>query len=123
MATRDGLEKILGPLEAEIMRVVWDCEPPVTPRQVLDQINERRDQPLAYTTVMTVMTRLAEKGLLGRTPAPRGWAYEPLVTDAASIAVRDVMRDFGEAAVAHFLAESRADPKLRRRLQKLLDED
>ncbi|TML89742.1 MAG: BlaI/MecI/CopY family transcriptional regulator [Actinobacteria bacterium] len=123
MAVGDDLEKLLGPLEAEVMRAVWTNKEPVTPRQVLEHLNEGRAQPLAYTTVMTVMSRLAEKELLGRSPAKRGWAYEALVSDAAGIAVRDVMRDFGAAALAHFVAESRADPKLRRRLEKLLRED
>jgi predicted transcriptional regulator len=122
MARPQDLEKLLGPLGAEVMRAVWtaDDSAPVTPRQVLDRLNADRDRPLAYTTVMTVMSRLADKDLLRRTRARRGWAYEALVRDAAEIAVRDVVRDFGEAAVAHFVAETRADPKLRRRLEKLL---
>lgn len=119
----DDLEKLLGPLEADVMRAVWVADGPTTPRQVLDALNADRPQALAYTTVMTVMSRLADKELLKRTPARRGWAYEALVADAAGIAVRDVMRDFGEAAIAHFVAESRADPKLRRRLQRLLENE
>jgi predicted transcriptional regulator len=116
----DGLDGLLGPLGAEVMRVLWDEGGPCTPRFVLDRLNAQRDTPLAYTTIMTVMSRLAEKGVLGRSPARRGYAYEPLARDAAEIAVRTVVRDFGDAAVAHFVAEARADPKLRRRLERLL---
>ena len=122
MERSDGSESVLGPLEAEVMGVLWSAEVACTPREVLVRLNDKRGTPLAYTTVMTVMARLAEKGVLKRLPARRGYAYEPLVRDAAEIAVRSVMRDFGGAAVAHFVAEARADPKLRRRLERLLRE-
>ena len=121
MHSRD-VDKLLGPLESEVMQVMWRRHKTVTPRQMLETLNERRDHPLAYTTVMTVMSRLAEKGILARSPARRGYAYEAVMGDAAAIAVRDVVRDYGEQAVAHFLTEARADPKLRRRLERLLEE-
>jgi len=123
MKRSDALDGIVGPLEADILRVMWATGDAMTPRDVLTQLNARRDAPLAYTTVMTVMARLAEKDILRRTPLGRGYVYEPVVHDAAEIAVRGVMRDFGDAAVAHFVSEARADPKLRRRLQGLLRED
>ena len=123
MARSDDLDKVLGPLGAEVMRAVWKQREPMTPRQALDVLNDERTSPLAYTTVMTVMSRLAEKGILVRRRAGRGYAYEAVVKDAAAIAVHDVMRDFGEQAVAHFLTEARADPRLRRRLERLLEEN
>jgi hypothetical protein len=49
--------------------------------------------------------------------------YEPAVRDAAEIAVRGVLRDFGPAAVSHFVAEARADPELLRRLQRVVEEE
>jgi predicted transcriptional regulator len=122
VARTDDLDKVLGPLGAEVMRAVWKQREPMTPRQALDVLNDGRTPPLAYTTVMTVMSRLAEKGILVRRRARRGFAYEAVAKDAAAIAVHDVMRDFGEQAVAHFLTEARADPKLRRRLERLLEE-
>lgn len=81
-----------------------------------------RSQPLAYTTVMTVMSRLAGKGILARRREGRGYVYEATVHDAAGIAVRSVMRDFGDAAMAHFVDEARGDPEALRRLFRLLDE-
>jgi hypothetical protein len=44
------------------------------------------------------------------------------VGDTAGIAVREVIRDFGEAAMAGFLDEARADPKLLHRLRALMAE-
>jgi predicted transcriptional regulator len=112
--------KVLGPLEAEVMRVAWAASEPLNVRAVLDLVNDGRTPPLAYTTVMTVMARLAEKAILRRTMNGRGYVYEAAVPDAASIAVRNLVRDFGDAAVAGFVDEARADPKLRARLERLL---
>ncbi len=116
----DELSRVLGPLEAEVMQVMWATDGRMSVRAVLDRLNDGRDSPLAYTTVMTVMARLAEKDVLRRQRDGRGYVYEPVAADAAAIAVRSVMRDFGDAAVAQFVDEARADPKLRRRLERLL---
>jgi len=115
--------KDFGPLESEVMGVVWRAGRPVAVREVVDDLNESRAEPLAYTTVMTVMSRLAEKDTLSRRKVGRGYVYEANAPDAAGIAVKDVLRAYGDVAVAHFIDEARADPSLRRRLQRLLDED
>lgn len=117
------LDKVLGPLEAEVMRGVWEAEGPVSVRDLVERLNRQRPQPLAYTTVMTVMSRLAEKGVLSRRLEGRSYLYEATVEDAAGIAVRNVMRDFGDAAMAHFVDEARADPGTLRRLERLLGEN
>jgi predicted transcriptional regulator len=115
--------KDFGPLESEVMDAVWRAAHSVTVREVIDDLNGRRSESLAYTTVMTVMSRLAEKDALSRRKAGRGYVYEASAPDAAGIAVKDVLRAYGDVAVAHFVDEARADPSLRRRLQRLLDED
>jgi predicted transcriptional regulator len=115
--------KDFGPLESEVMGVVWRAGRPVAVREVVDDLNESRSEPLAYTTVMTVMSRLAEKDALSRRKVGRTYVYEANAPDAAGIAVKDVLRAYGDVAVAHFVDEARADPSLRRRLQRLLDED
>ncbi len=112
----------LGPLEAEVMGLLWAAKEPLTVRTVLERLNRGRRPPLAYTTVMTVMARLAEKEVLRRHRAGRGYAYEAAVPDEAAIAVHDLVRDFGDAAVAQFVDEARADPRLRRRLERLMRE-
>lgn len=115
--------KDFGPLESEVMAVVWRAGRPVAVREVVDDLNESRSEPLAYTTVMTVMSRLAEKDALSRRKSGRSYVYEANAPDAAGIAVKDVLRTYGDVAVAHFVDEARTDPSLRRRLQRLLDED
>src|SRR5438445_10463076 len=106
----------LGPLEAEVMKILWTEQEPLAVRAVLERLNRGRTPTLAYTTVMTVMSRLAEKDVLRRAKDGRGYVYEPAVADEAGIAVRDVMRDFGDTALAHFVEEARADPRLLKRL-------
>jgi predicted transcriptional regulator len=109
-----------APLESAVMDTVWAAPAPVSVRDVLDALNARRAEPLAYTTVMTVMNRLLAKGALSREGKRRGYLYRATAADAAGIAVRDVMRAYGDAAVAHFVDEARADPAVLRRLRALL---
>ena len=119
----EELSLVLGPLEAEVMQVLWPAGKPMDVRNVLDAMNESRSTPLAYTTVMTVMARLAEKEILTRRREGRGFVYEPAVPNAAAIAVRNVVRDFGDAAVAGLVEQARSDPQLRARLEQLLRDD
>ncbi len=104
------------------MEVVWASDGPVSVPEVVTALNRGRRSKLAYTTVMTVMTRLAKKGALMRVREGRGYRYEPVASDAAGLAVRGVLAEFGDAALAQFAQEARADPKTLERLQKLLDE-
>jgi predicted transcriptional regulator len=115
--------KDFGPLESEVMDAVWRAGRPVAVREVIDDLNGARSEPLAYTTVMTVMSRLADKDALSRRKVGRGYVYEASAPDAAGIAVKDVLRAYGDVAVAHFVDEARADPSLLRRLRRLLSDD
>ncbi len=58
-----GTRKFLGDLESEIMELVWKkAKPTATVREIYELIYKQRE--IAYTTVMTTMSRLAEKGIL-----------------------------------------------------------
>lgn len=103
------------------MEFVWAAGRPVAVREVVPHINANRDEALAYTTVMTVMSRLAEKGVLARRREGRGYVYEATAKDAAGLAVRGVLQQYGDAAMAHFVEEAKADPEVLRRLQRLLE--
>jgi len=50
-------------LEYRLLRVLWRTNP-LTAREVLDDFNARHRKNLKYTTVMTLLTRMAEKGAL-----------------------------------------------------------
>ena len=122
MVVERDTSRILGPLEADVMDVMWAVDEPLTVRTVLDRLNEGRTSHLAYTTVMTVMARLADKGILSRRRDGRGYSYQAEISDPAAIAVANVVRDFGDAAIAGFVDHARSDPKVLARLQRLLDD-
>ena len=52
----------LGELEAQILDVIWDLEPPVSTTQVFKVMYPRRE--LSYSTIMLTMAKLARKGIL-----------------------------------------------------------
>lgn len=118
-------EGLLGPLEYAAMRVLWG-EAPVGVARVLAGLNAAKagEQPLAYTTVMTVLSRLHAKGLVVRERRGRGYAYtarfdEPgLVDHLGRKAVEDVLQRYGDVALAQFAAAIQdADAGLVRRLR------
>ena len=75
--TQDGLVKVLGPLETDIMELLWK-EKTGTVKQIHRTLQHRRD--IAYTTVMTTMSRLAEKGILHRTRDGLAYVYSPAIS-------------------------------------------
>ena len=112
----------MGPLEAEVMGVLWRAGRPLPVREVATALNAERTATLAYTTVMTVMSRLAGKGILARSRAGRRFVYTPVAADAAEIAVRGVLEEFGDAALARFVQRAELDPALRERLRRLTEQ-
>jgi predicted transcriptional regulator len=99
-----SLETLLGPLEQDVMDVVWRLRD-ATVRDVHAELATGRD--IAYTTVMTTMARLARKGLLLRDTADLAHRYRPVVTrdQYARGAVGDVLawllERYPEPAVAY----------------------
>ena len=63
----------MGPVEAEVLERLWEAGRPLSVREVSAGLNGDRR---AYTTVMTILTRLAEKGLVRKIPADRHFVYE-----------------------------------------------
>ena len=58
-----------GELEAAILDVLWSSDSPMSSLQVQDALNASQSSALALTTVLTVLGRLVEKGLVTRSPA------------------------------------------------------
>ena len=120
------MEQILGPLELKIMTVLWHLDRG-TVRDVLERLS---DSPKpAYTTVMTVMVRLHDKGLLDRSRHGNSFVYVPtlsqqgLVEDASRKAVHRVLERFGDLAVAHFLEEAKLSTEHIVQLGELAESD
>jgi predicted transcriptional regulator len=104
----------LGELEREVMGQLWTAGEPLTVRQVYDRLS--RERGLAYTTVMTVLDRLAKKGVVTQHKADRAYRYAAaqtreeltaaLMLDALSGAPDGPARD---AALAHFVGQVGAE--------------
>jgi len=79
----------LTALELEIMQQVWTLEA-ATVRQVYEALLERRH--IAYTTVMTMMKILEQKGFLKKKQVDRAYLYTP--TQPQKQVVGGMVRDF-----------------------------
>ncbi|MEV6009917.1 BlaI/MecI/CopY family transcriptional regulator [Streptomyces sp. NPDC051976] len=94
----------LGDLEDTVMTRVWEWNRPVTVREVLEDLSQ--DRSIAYTTVMTVMDNLRQKGWLRREAEGRAYRYEAVSTRAAySAALMNeawAASDNPAAALVHF---------------------
>ena len=119
-----GVEKLLGELELAIMRVAWSRKIVIV-RDVLDVLKKKRR--LAYTTVMTVMGRLADKGLLSAEKEGRTYRYRAVYTQeefesqTAGRVVQSLIDDFGgETAINQFVKQlAESDPERLARLAEL----
>lgn len=114
----------LGPLEAEVMRLVWR-EGLKTVAEVTGKVNEQRPKPLDYNTILTVMSHLTKKKLLRH--RRRGNTYHFAVTctegdfayrqGAAAAAL--LFERYGEAAIAGFLDQLATTPELLAKVEAL----
>ncbi|WP_329139900.1 BlaI/MecI/CopY family transcriptional regulator [Streptomyces sp. NBC_01476] len=106
-----------GELEAEVLAALWAAGEPVGAGTVREQV---AGDP-AYTTVLTILTRLHEKGLVTRERAGRGYLYAPLHDEAghAAAGMRDFLDHGGDraAVLSRFVSGlSAEDEKLLERL-------
>lgn len=124
-ADRSGVQSVLGDLEAETMNIIWEHShgQGMTVRTVHEILQQRR--PIAYTTVMTTMVRLAKKKLLkARRKVNLAYIYYPTMSQAeftSSFVGRildQLLENYSGAAISHF-AEL-AEPESREAVQKLL---
>jgi predicted transcriptional regulator len=106
-----------GELEAEVLAVLQQADVPLTPGDVRDRIGG----DLAYTTVVTILSRLHGKGILDRRKSGRAFRYTP-VADSPGLAARRMVRVLDaetdrEAVLARFVgALTDTDEHLLRRM-------
>ena len=67
-----------GALEAEVLGVLWAAKNPLTAGEVHDEFGGE----LAYTTIMTILSRLWKKGLAERTAHGRAYAYTAVMSES-----------------------------------------
>lgn len=119
------LRDVLGPLAAPIIEVVV-ARREASVGEVVEDLEKREGRPHAYTTVMTIMGRLFERGLLSREKRGRQYVYRAtnpeadLIDQLSQQAVDRVIDRYGSAAFRHFAMKvADLDPESRRRLLKL----
>ena len=120
-----GLDKVLGKLESEIMEIVWRKGCQVSIRDVYEEIQANRK--IAYTTVMTVMGRLAAKNLLQRWPVGNTYYFLPTATreeftrSVVGKVMDSLLDDFTDATLAHFMQRvQKDDGETIRKLEEIL---
>ncbi|MBF6590208.1 MAG: BlaI/MecI/CopY family transcriptional regulator [Ktedonobacterales bacterium] len=120
------MRKVLGDLEAEIMEVIW-ARPPdqgTTVREVFEALYARRR--IAYTTVMSTMTRLAKKRLLRAEKLDQAYVYyspftqEEFISRFVAHILRDLLVNFTSVTLDGLA--TLPDPHAAARAQELLDE-
>src|SRR5579863_9711898 len=115
----------LHELESEVMEELWTSgEAPV--RAVMDALNERTRRKRAYTTYMTIMSRLYTKGMLLRRRDGKTDFYAPAfgrdeyMSVRARAEVQDLVSQYGDVALSNFAQQmADLDPARRRALQRL----
>ncbi len=123
----NSLHKLLGELEVEIMEHMWQLGE-ATVRDVATLLRAKR--PVAYTTVMTVMSHLNDKGLLSRASLDKkthlysvALTREEFLARASRQMVEAMLEDFGDLALATFLeVVDQAEPEHLEALRERLND-
>jgi predicted transcriptional regulator len=111
--------------ELELMKIVWQHEAAVTVRDVYEALRARR--PVAYTTVMTSMKTLEQKGHLKATQEDRAYLYSP--ARPKHQVIKEMVRDFvdrvfngsGQPLVVHMLEDDQISESELREITRMLE--
>ena len=108
------------------MEDVWARDGEVAVREVMDTLNARAEKARAYTTYMTILGRLHQKGMVERRREGKTDYYRPAYTRQeyadlrARAGVDSLVDQYGDAALSHFARQiAQLDPERRRKLQRL----
>lgn len=109
--------------ELDVMGVLWDQG-----GGTVAEVRERLQDDLAYTTVLTVLRTLEEKGYVGHVEEGKAYRYHPLVErQAAGSSVlkrmmRKLFKDSPELLLTHLVSDRRLSDDELRRMRALLEE-
>ena len=109
--------------ELEIMKVIWSLES-ATVRQVYEALLKKRH--IAYTTVMTMMNILEQKGFLNKRQEDRAYVYSP--TQPQKQVVGSMVRDFvnrvfngsAEPLLLHLVEDQKVTEKDLEQIKKMI---
>jgi predicted transcriptional regulator len=94
MPARPAQVPTMGPREQMIMEILWDQGARFLS---VREVGERLGEDIAYTTVMTLLSRLHRKGLLRRKQSGKAYVYQPRV-GRAEYAARSMSATLGRGA-------------------------
>ncbi len=115
------------PAELEVLKVLWAREGPSSVRDVLGCVNQDAGPPRAYTSVMSLLNVMTDKGLLRRSPHGRAFLYEPVSPREHTLrsilgeTLRRVYNGSASLLVAHLLDQSRPSGDELDQIRLLLD--
>lgn len=117
--------KRLPESELEIMQIIWKKSAPVSRVDIEQALQETH--PLAPTTILTLLTRLCERGFLSLKKEGRSNLYEPLITEKEYLAAesRSFLDRVFHGSVASFataLCDSGVTKEELEELRRLLEE-
>jgi predicted transcriptional regulator len=122
---REPIPPPLHELEQAVMEEVWRREQ-TSVREVMEALNARGEADRAYTTYMTIMSRLDSKGILSRRREGKTDFYRAVYTRdryadlRARAAIDSVVDQFGDVALTHIARQmARLDPQHRRSLERI----
>ncbi|NQX62394.1 BlaI/MecI/CopY family transcriptional regulator [Paenibacillus qinlingensis] len=124
-----GLYRFLGSLEVQIMEIMWTVDK-VSIKDVQEILS--KVTPYSFTTIMTVMNRLYDKGLLEKETLGKGRTKSTLfqalstkddfLTEHTRDVTRGLMDEFEDYVVTHFIdAMDEVDPSLIQKLEQKLE--
>lgn len=108
--------------ELDVMGVLWE-----TGAATVAEVRARLADDLAYTTVLTVLRTLEEKGHVGHTEEGKAYRYHPLVERRAAGSsvlkrmMRRLFRDSPEVLLTQLVSDRALSPAELRRMRALLD--
>ena len=111
----------MGELERRVMDVLWDDGGQLTPAEVNARLDSERE--LAYTTVITVLVRLFEKGSVTRQRRGRAWAYRSVLgrEEQAAQRMSEMLRTGGDQSISLARFVENMSAKERTELKRLLE--
>lgn len=123
------MEAIFGTLEAKVMSKIWEMRTPVRVREVYEKL--KKEKKIAYTTVMSTMNTLYEKGLLDRkiTKGRGGLLYvywpkrsrQEIERSTVKQVIDSLIRNFGDSVTAYMVEMATSDDERITAFRKLFE--
>lgn len=120
---KTGNSGMLGSLQTKVMNVLWEAGHPLKPAEVLEKLGDG----YAYTTVMTILKRLADKKVLSRKISGKAYLYSPctckekFIEKNLSGIIGGLVDSYGGVAIANFVDVIKNDKNDMALLKKYLE--